>query len=241
MKRYLFSLFSLVIFYVPLHISRATEFAVCMFSLGLKFRSPAPKLPHRGLFELSGQIICACLQEVRRWHIPHRMSVVQITDPCHPVYNNDIMLRNCETKQRMLVFTEDLDANTPLSAYFGTIKTQAESDEYVLADMTHGRQLMEAYTHTCEWTELHENDSEKLVMVGDTSSCIMTYANEIRFWGSCDEQWRDVSLVAEDIRRTGCRCDGYKGRTANAECVQILLLPGAPIHVPAPIGPPTGL
>ncbi|GIL60752.1 hypothetical protein Vafri_15281 [Volvox africanus] len=183
----------------------------------------------------------ALAEEVRRWHIPHRMSVVQITDPCHPVYNNDIMLRNCETKQRMLVFTEDLDANTPLSAYFGTIKTQAESDEYVLADMTHGRQLMEAYTHTCEWTELHENDSEKLVMVGDTSSCIMTYANEIRFWGSCDEQWRDVSLVAEDIRRTGCRCDGYKGRTANAECVQILLLPGAPIHVPAPIGPPTGL
>ncbi|GLI66579.1 hypothetical protein VaNZ11_010498, partial [Volvox africanus] len=162
----------------------------------------------------------ALAEEVRRWHIPHRMRVMQITDPCHPVYNNDIMLRNCEPKQRMLVFTENLTAYTPLSAYFGTIKTQAESDEYVLADMTHGRQLMEAYTHTCDWTELHENDSEKLVVVGDTSSCLMTYANEIRFWGSCDEQWRDVRRVAEDVRRTGCRCDCYKGRTANAECVQ---------------------
>ncbi|GIM14238.1 hypothetical protein Vretimale_17258 [Volvox reticuliferus] len=162
----------------------------------------------------------ALAEEVRRWHIPHRMRVVQITDPCHPVYNNDIIMRNCEPKQRMLVFTENLTPNTPLSAYFGTIKTQAESDEYVLADMTHGRQLMEAYTHTCDWTELHEGDSEKLVVVGDTRNCLMTYANEIRFWGTCDELWRDVSPIAEDVRRTGCRCECYRGRIANAECVQ---------------------
>eukprot|EP00198_Chlamydomonas_reinhardtii_P008555 XP_001697892.1 predicted protein [Chlamydomonas reinhardtii] len=167
---------------------------------------------------------------------PGLVKVAHVDDPCHPVYNNPFIRRRMRHKQRMLLYTRRLPANTFIAAYFGDIKTVKENDEYVLADETHERRLRDAYTHNFLFTEHYVEDAKKLLVVGDTRRCIMTCANEVKFWGYCKDLWRDdpgLDTQPQQLQGKGaaagpvgqaagrnCTCKQYDDRAMNATSVQ---------------------
>ncbi|GFR49247.1 hypothetical protein Agub_g11261, partial [Astrephomene gubernaculifera] len=152
----------------------------------------------------------AMAREIKSRSIPRRVEVAFVTDPCHPVYNNHIVEGRMEPKQRMLLFTEDLPENTLLSAYFGTVKTEGENHAELVSDETCERQLEDAYSHDFWFTEHFESQARKLLVAGDTRRCIMTYANEKKFWRRCGGQQRAGGETGS------CNCHKYEGRQENA-------------------------